>query len=39
MIKLLKNDVKCQGHLKVKVIMMHACEKVLTSATMCVSMK
>ena len=31
MIKLLKNDVKCQGHLKVKVIMMHACETVLSN--------
>jgi len=26
----LKNNVKCQGHLKVNVIMMHVCEKVLT---------
>jgi len=30
MIKLLKNNVKCQGHLKVKNIMLHVCEKVLT---------
>ena len=29
MIKLLKNNVKCQGHLKVKVIMPHVCEKGL----------
>jgi len=28
MIKLLKNNVKCQGHLKVKVIMLHVCEHV-----------
>ena len=25
-----KNNVEYQGHLKVKVIMMHVCEKVLT---------
>ena len=30
MIKLSNNNVKCQGHLKVKVIMLHVCEKVLT---------
>mgnify|MGYP000146198012 FL=1 len=30
MIKLLKNNVKCQDHLKIKVIMLHVCEKVLT---------
>ena len=34
-----KNHVKCQGHLNVKVIMQHVCEKVLTYETMCVSMK
>ena len=28
--KLLKNNIKCQGHLKVKVIMLHADEKGLT---------
>ena len=39
MIKLLKNNVKCQGYLKVKVIMMYVCEKVMTLATMCVSQK
>ena len=39
MIKLFKNNVKCQGSLKVKVIMLHVCEKVLTLATMSVSMK
>ena len=27
MIKLLKNNVKCHGHLKVNVIMLHVCEK------------
>jgi len=27
MIKLLKNHVKCQGHMKVKVIILHVCEK------------
>jgi len=27
---LLKNNVEYQGHLKVNVIMLHACEKVLT---------
>ena len=32
-------NVKCQGSLKVKVIMLHVCEKVLTVATMSVSMK
>jgi len=32
-------NVKCQGSLKVKVIMLHVCEKVLTLATMSVSMK
>ena len=30
MIKLLKNNVKCQGHLKGKVIMLHVCGKVMT---------
>jgi len=30
MIKLLKNNVKCQGHLKVKVIMLHVWEKMMT---------
>jgi len=29
MIELLKNNVKCQGHLKIKVIIMHICENVL----------
>ena len=29
MIKLLKNNIKCQGHLKVMVIMLHVCEKRL----------
>ena len=28
--RLLKNHVECQGHLKVKVILLHVCEKVLT---------
>ena len=27
--KVVKHNVKCQGHLKVKVIMLHVCEKVL----------
>jgi len=27
--KIVKNNVKCQGHLKVKVIMLHVCRKVL----------
>jgi len=39
MIKLLRKIVRCQGRLKVNVILLHACEKVLTKATMCVSMK
>ena len=26
---LLKNNVECQGHLKVKVIVLHVCEKGL----------
>jgi len=30
MIKFIKNNVKCQGHMKVKVIMMHFCKKVMT---------
>jgi len=30
MINLLKNNVKCRGHLKVMVIMMHVCENILT---------
>ena len=34
MIKLLKNNVKCQGHLKVT--MLHVCEKVLTYVCVCV---
>ena len=38
MIKLLKNNVFCQEHLKVKVIILHVCEKVLTLATKCVRM-
>ena len=30
MIKLLYKNVKCQGHMKVTVITLHVCEKVLT---------
>jgi len=37
--QIVKNNVVYQGHLKVKVTMIHAVEKVLTKATLCVSMK
>ena len=30
MLKLLKNNVKCQGHLNVKVIMLHVFGRILT---------
>ena len=33
MIKLLKNNVKCQGHLKIKVIMLHVCEYEVNQLT------
>jgi len=36
---LLKKNVEYQGHLKVEVTMLHIGEKVLTQATLCVSMK
>ena len=34
-----KLQFKCQGHMKVKVIMIHVSEKGMIQATMCVSMK
>jgi len=36
---LLKTNVEYEGHLKVKVTMLHVGDKVLTLATLCVSMK
>ena len=36
---LLKNNVQYQGHLKVRVMMLHFSEKVMTGTTMCASMK